>query len=198
MATDVEIANTALRRLGANRIVSFTDGTKSSDSVSEFYDETRDDLLRAHNWNFATQRVKLARLATVPAFGFSYAYGLPSDWLRTVSVHDNDAGDGAVEYKEEYLAGQNVLLCSAEDVYLRYVSKITDPNRMPPDFRLALSRKLAAAMAVDLAKSNTLQETCAKEAESITRRAKSADAMGSTPERRPRGSWADIRSRTWR
>jgi hypothetical protein len=197
MASEVVIANTALRRLGANTITSFMEGSKSANCVLDFFEETRDDLLRAHAWNFATKRAKLAQLANAPAFGFDHAYGLPAGWIRTISVHDNDGGFGTVEYKAENQDGQNVLLCSSEDVYLRYVARVTDPNRMPPDFRAALSRRLAAAMALDLTKSNTIKQQCDQEAEDMVRRAKSADAMGSTPERRPSGSWAMSRG-GWR
>ena len=193
MADQVGIANTALRRLAANPIVSFADGTKSANCVNAFYEETRDDLLRAHAWNFATTRVKLAQLSADPAFGFDHAYGLPADWVRTVSVHDNDAGVGSIVFKEETQDDQNVLLSDAEDVYLRYVAKITDPNCMPPDFRRALSRALATAMALDLSGSNTIRDACDTEATKLLLRAKSADALGSSPEQRPRGSWATSR-----
>jgi hypothetical protein len=181
MATDVEIANAALRRLGAGTVTSFTQGTKSANCVNDLYVVTRDNFLRAHNWNFASKRVKLAQLSTAPAFGFDYAYALPSDWIRTVSVHDNDAGVSTVTYKEETQDDQNVLLCSSTDVYLRYVSRVTDPNRMPPDFRTAFSRRLAAEMALDLTASNSIQAASDQEAERLLLRAKSADAKGQRP-----------------
>ncbi len=79
MATEVGVANAALRRLGANIIASFTEGTKSANCATEFYEETRDGLLRVHNWNFATKRVKLAQLATAPVFGYDHSYALPAD-----------------------------------------------------------------------------------------------------------------------
>lgn len=193
MATEVGIANAALRRLGATRIASFTDGSKSANCVLDFYEETRDELLRSHPWNFARSRQKLAQLATAPAFGFDYAYGLPSDWMRTVAVHDNDAGEGTIEYSEEIQGGQGVILASSSAVYLSYVAFISDPNRMPADFRKALSRLLATAMAIDLTKSNTIRSECDDEAKSLVRRAKSTDAQGSSPVRRPQGSWAAVR-----
>lgn len=197
MTTDVGIANTALRRLKANTITSFTEGTKSANCVNDLYDSVRDELLRAHNWNFATKREKLAQSATAPAFGYDNAYSMPSDWIRTVSAHPDDSGIGTVEFKEENQDDQNVILCDADDVYLRYISRVTDPNRMPADFVKAFARSLAEAMAMDLANSNTVRAECEKEAEILLRRAKSSDAMGSTPERRPSGSWATSRG-GWR
>lgn len=192
------ICNAALRRLGATPITSLTEGSKSANSIRDFYEETRDELLRSHPWNYARSRQKLAQLATAPAFGFDYAYGLPSDWMRTVGVHDNDGGFGTIEYSEEIQGGQGVILASSSEVYLSYVALITDPNRMPADVRKALSRLLAAAAAIDLTKSNTIREACEEEAKALVRRAKSADAQGSSPVRRPQGSWAASRGGRWR
>ena len=195
MSTIVGIANTALKRLGDDTITSFTQtpATKSSNAVNDFYTETRDDLLRSHNWNFATKRIKLARESVAPAFRYDHAYRLPADWIRTVSVHNNDAGTGVIEFKEENQDNQNVLVSSADDIYLRYIARITDPNRMPADFQRSLSRLLAAAMAIDLTSSNTVRREVEEEAAGLVRRAKSTDSMGPTPEQRPRGSWANSR-----
>ncbi|HDY86919.1 MAG TPA: hypothetical protein ENH82_02250 [bacterium] len=193
MPGETDVVNVALRRIGASRIVSLTDGSKSANAADDVYTEIRDDLLRSHRWNFATKRKKLAQSSTTPTFEFDFAYPLPSDWLRTVSVHDNDAGGGAVLYRMELNAGVRSLLASRSELWLRYVSRVTDTNLMPLDFRIAFEFKLAAALAIPLASSNTLEDTMTKKADRVTARARSADAMGSFPESRPRGSWANSR-----
>lgn len=197
MASETGIANAALRLIGGERITSFTDGSKNANVIQDCYAEVRDDLLRSHDWNFATKRQKLARSSTAPAFGFDYAYTLPSDWLRTVSVHDNDAGTGTFVYKTEQVGDQRVIVCDAEDVYLRYVAQVTDPNMMPADFRRALEFALARDIAVPIASSNTLEDQLAKRTKSMRAKAMSTDAMGSFPDPRPRGSWADSRGGGW-
>jgi hypothetical protein len=191
MASVTGIANNALRYLGATRITDIADGTKNATVIADVYAETRDDLLRGHLWNFATERVKLARLATAPAFGFSYAYALPSGWLRTAGVHDNEAGIGTIVYREE----GNAILTDSEDVYLSYVKRIEDPNLMTADFRRALAAALAEICAIPISDSGTLQDRMEKKAKSKLLQARSTDALAGTPGQRPHGSWI---TRRWR
>lgn len=197
MVAETDVVNAALRLIGATVITTLTDGTKNAEVASDLYEEVRDDLLRSHPWNFATKRVKLARSATAPAFEFDYAYPMPADWLRTITVHDNDAGTGTILYREEEVNGQTAVVTSREDVYLRYVFQQTDPNKMAPDFRRALQFALARELAVPIANSNTLENQLGARADKALARARSADGMGGFPESRPRGSWASARGGRW-
>lgn len=193
MPSSTEIVNAALRRIGGSRINSLTDGSTNGNIASDLYTEVRDDLLRGHPWNFATKRRKLARSSTAPAFEFDHAYPLPSDWLRTISVHDNDAGHGTILFRVEIVEDQRCIVTSSDEVYLRYVYRVTDPNLMTADFRTAFSYALARDMAIPVASSNTLQNQMAGLAERRLSKARSTDAMGGFPELRPRGSWASSR-----
>jgi len=189
--------NVSLTRIGATVIVSRSDGSKSANAIDEIYETIRDDLLRSHPWNFAIKRVKLAQSATDPTFEFDHAYPLPSDWLRTVSVHDNDAGHGTVLYRMEQVASQRCIVASSDEIWIRYVHRITDPNLMTPDFLSAFEFAMARDLSIPLASSNTLYEQMSKMFKSALAQARSTDAMGSFPELRPRGSWASSRG-GWR
>lgn len=194
MASETDIVNVALRHIAGSRIASLTDGSKNANAANDIYEFVRDGLLAKHNWNFATKRVELARSSTAPAFGFTYGYVLPSDWIKTVSVHDNDGGVGAIDFRHETNGTEQVIAASVENVYLRYVAKITDPNMMPPDFRTALTFALARDLAIPLGKSNPLHESMIDAAKKSLAAAKSMDAMGSSPEPRALGSWVTARS----
>ena len=193
MASDTDSANVALRLVGATPITSLTDGSDNANVVDDIFTELLDDLLRSHPWNFATKRVQLARLVTAPEFEFDYAYAHPSDWLRTISVHDNDAGHGTVLYRTEQVDGQNVIVSSSDAIYLRYVYRVTDQSLMSADFRRAFQLSLARDLSLPLASSNTMQDAYSREASRALARARSSDALGSFPELRPRGSWASSR-----
>ena len=194
MASDTDSANVALRLVGQTPITSITDGSDTANVVDDMFNELMDDMLRMHPWNFATKRVKLARISTAPAFEFDYAYAHPSDWLRTISVHDNDAGHGTLLYRTEQVAGQNAIVSSSDAIYLRYVHRVTDHNLMSADFRRAFQFSLARDLAIPLASSNTMRDVYSGEATRALARARSADALGGSPELRPRGSWASSRS----
>jgi len=196
MASETSIANVALRLVGGTRITSLTQGTPNANAVQDIYTELRDNLL-TFPWNFATKRVQLGESATAPAFGYDNAFAHPSDWIYTISVHDNDAGHGTMDYRHEQVAGQNVIVTNVENVYMTYTYIETDPNLMPASFRVALSSALARDLAITIANSNVLEDQLSKRADRDLGRAKSIDAVGSFPEPRPRGSWADSRN-GWR
>jgi len=193
MSSDTDIANRAMRLLKANRITSLTDGSNNANAANDVFTEVRDDLLRGHNWNFATKRQKLAQKTNVPVSEFDNAYALPSDWLRTVSVHDNDAGAGTVLWREEEQDDVGVILSSADELWMRYVYRVTDPNRMAADFRAAFAFELALAMPGVSNLSAAREDELEKRATRRLRRAKHSDAVGSVPERRPVGSWVSSR-----
>lgn len=114
--TAVDLINAALRRAGGNRDISAIDDTTPGGAIAgDVYTGQRDLALRAHPWNFSIVRARLGRLTITPRFEYSYAYGLPSDWMRTVSVHDNEAGMGQADYKQETPLTGEVLTNGAFD-----------------------------------------------------------------------------------
>ena len=193
MAGETDVVNVALQLIGATPITSLGQGTPSANAADDIYTEVRDDLLRSHPWNFATTRVKLAQSATTPVFEFDFAYPLPADWIRTISVSANDAGRGAVLYRMEVVNNQRAIVASADELWMRYVFRVTDPNLMASDFRRAFEVSLARDLAIALGASNRMQNDLGVQANRTIARARSSDAMGAFPELRPRGSWASVR-----
>jgi hypothetical protein len=189
MADVTGICNSALAKIGAGRITALGEASKNASLCAELYDKCRDDLLRAHSWNFATARAKLARQAEAPAFGPAYAYALPADWIRCVSAHGSADGGPAVVYRIEG-AG---LLSDAEQVYLRYVRRVADANLMPADFREALACLLARELAVPIAQSGSLEEKLEARFRTRLRRARTTDGLEDQPEPMPIGAWAAVR-----
>ena len=85
MASEVDICNLALARLGDNATVASIDppeGSAQAEHCARFYAIARDSLLEMHAWKFATRRVQLAKL-TVPSWDWSFAYAEPTGALQT-------------------------------------------------------------------------------------------------------------------
>jgi len=196
MSSETDVANVALRLVGQTAITDRTDGSTNGNIIDDIFDDIRDDLLRYNPWNFATKRAELVKSSTIPAFEFDFAYPLPADWIRTITIHSNDAGHGAVLHRMELINNQRAILVSAEQLFIRYIYREKDPNVWSSDFRRAVSLAIARDLAVPIASSNTLQEQLDKQFNKAMNRARGTDAQGATPEQRPRGSWVDRRGRS--
>ncbi len=190
MASLVSIANAALDKVGASPITSFTQGTKNANFINRRYAELRDSLLETHPWNWAVKSVKLALLADTPVVKFDYAYQLPADFIRVVSVHDSDQGGSVVDHKIR----DNRIEAVSSQAWLIYISRVTDPNIMSPLFRNALASLIAIEAATAITESRTLREDMVKQHGKDLRRARSADSISDLPDRMPPGSWFTARS----
>jgi len=192
MASKTDIANSALVKIGSKQtITSFNDGTAGANIASLRYDEIRQDLLRSHNWNFATARVKLAKLATQPSFGYQNCFQLPSGSLRTVGVF---LGKNAP--LTDYRIEGSAISADASDVYLTYIRDVTDVAEMPPDFRECLSDRLAMDMAIPIAGSSNIFQLMESRLERALWRAKSTDSIEDAARQMPAGSWWSARMRS--
>lgn len=192
MASEVSICNSALQLVKhSKQISSLTDGTSAANACELIYEEKRDVLLDMHNWNFATKRVKLARLSSTPGFEWDYEYQKPADFIRAVSIHQNSDGRDYLEYKIE--GGK--ILTNAQDVYLRYIARVVDPNMMPPSFREALTFLIASYLAVSLGQSRSLSQALKDDFTSeVLPVAKSIDSLQDRPDRLPESVWVTSRN----
>ena len=140
MPTDLDLANVALALLGESPLASLSDDRKAATVVAPRIALVRDALLRSHPWNFAITRAALAVVAEAPAFGYSYAFALPTDYLRVMQVND-----GRTHYEIERQGPIRVLLANDSSVNLRYISRVENPSAWDPLFFEAM----AAALALD-------------------------------------------------
>lgn len=192
MADVVGICNSALVKIGANRITSVFPpqaGSKAANLCAERYEDLRDDLLRANLWRFAKARQKLAKLSESPVYEWDNAFRLPSDLIRIAVVHDNDAGAGEVRHQVE---GETIVT-NATDIWLTYGKLVEDPNQMPVDFRESLASIIARELAIPIRNSRTLRNEMDTVARRKLARARATGAMEDYPKRRRLSGW--VRSR---
>ena len=200
MTTPTDIINVALRRIGADRIGDLdTDGSKTGRVARDIYQEARREMLAAHNWNFATKRDSLdstvaADIATTPVYGWDYAYIVPEDFLRMVSVHPSDSDASTIEYRLEFQEDNDrVILCNSTIIYIRYIFDLEDPNVMSAPFRDALAFKLAREFAGALSKSSAAAQLADNGYRRALARAKAIEGIEDYPDTMDTGSWAQSR-----
>ena len=145
MASEVEICNLALNKFGDLSITALTDASKEARACKVFYPIMRDLMLFSHPWNFAMKRADIsAQVTTAPAFGFDYAYTLPADCHRVWELYGS-----TVEWVVE--SGQ-LLTDQEEEIYIRYIRKVTESGYFSPAFVDCLGTRLASELALKLGK----------------------------------------------
>ena len=149
MASTVDICNGALNQLGATTILSLTEDSKNARLCNSRYTQVRDALFRTHPWNCLQTRLELAASSDSPAWGFTYAYTLPTNCLRLLRVLDYDSN-----YKVE---GRKIL-SNASTMKILYISRITDPNEYDELLRETLSAALGADIAYAVTSNNTTSQ----------------------------------------
>lgn len=160
--TDEEIAirdvvNLALSHLGEPGIEDLeNDNTVRAIKVRRQYAHARDALLRGHPWNFAIKRAALEAAAEAPDFGPAYAYDLPADCLRILTLNGIEAELGQSFYTIE--SGQ--LLTDADEANVTYIRQVTDPNEWDANFIEAFALKLASDVALDITQSTEKAGLC--------------------------------------
>lgn len=185
MATSpVEVCNIALRRLGADPIVSFTEGTKRSTLCAALYQPTVDRLLREHTWNFAQFRVALNLLATAPAFGYEHQYSLPTNPL-CLKVNETDPDDAEYDIENTYDAGTGsmvkVLVTDAPTLSIRYTGRVTDVSIWDASFLDTVASDLETQMARPITEDAGLEKVKGEKALNSLQHARSVDSKeGST------------------
>ena len=96
----------------------------------------RDRLLSMHPWVFARRTAAPARL-TESAAGWEYAFALPTDCLKVLTVLES--GKALMHF--EIVDGK--LLCNHGTVNVRYTAQITDTAKWGPEFSDAFCASLA-------------------------------------------------------
>src|SRR3954471_2474575 len=82
------IANYALSKAGEDPVLALTDDTKKARLLNRIFDQVRDAELRRVRWKFSIKRDMALALVEPPAWGYSYKYPLPADFLALVQVND--------------------------------------------------------------------------------------------------------------
>lgn len=88
MASAIDICNTALRRIGNIGNVSSIDppeGSAEAEACSIFLPIAKQEMLEAFPYSFAVRRERVALMSDKP-LGYRYAYALPADCCRVLSL----------------------------------------------------------------------------------------------------------------
>ena len=170
MASDVDICNLALARLGDKAAVSSInppEGTAQAEHCARFYPIARDSVLEypQSGWRFATTRATLAQHSLDPIGGWAFAYSYPANCLKPLMLlapGDVDLFETSSRYRgaeplrprhQEYavevdsLTGDRVLYTNLAAATLKYTMRANDASKYPPLMVDGLSMWLASYLA---------------------------------------------------
>lgn len=178
----VNICNLALDELKQGPIVSIETPRSNSEFIfARWYDTLRQESLRAHPWKCATKRVILTPdTSDDPPFGYTYAYNLPSDWIRNVSIGD----DYLKDLKRDFVVEDGQILAPAGtsssdgiSLYLRYVYDLTNVAQMDSLFISYLVLNLANKLSTKFSVSPTIKQQIKEDFRDIQTEAKAVNGQ---------------------
>ncbi len=174
LSTAADLVNLALHRVGSpKRIGSLYDGSLEAKVALDLYAQTRDQLIREGEWEFAERLVTGALLKQAPPTGYiatawstaypalpwQFEYAYPADCLKLRSVraapvmvpnYDPIHNIFAVENDNGFAPPQKVVLCNVQGAILTYAGQVTDPTTWESDFIEAFASALARRFAPTL------------------------------------------------
>lgn len=154
MATDVDIGNMALSKLGTRAtIADLTENSTEARQINLWYATVRDDLQSLLDWNYNRVTQALAASGTPPArWAASYAY--PSDCLKIWRIDFGGTcwnyGDPVIPFEIASDGTNQLLLCNDTATEVVFAQRVSDSARFTPSFILAFVDCLAAAVALPI------------------------------------------------
>ncbi|HQT65346.1 MAG TPA: hypothetical protein PLO16_12620 [Acidocella sp.] len=172
VSTPEDVINLALVRMGyKTRIGSIWEGSMAAKKALDIYSQTRDELLRAGDWDFAERNVALTLLKSAPLGGYIppivwssqypalpwlYEYNYPTDCLKVRAVKstpifvpnfDPQPVLYSVDNDNSLTEPSKVILTNAANAILVYAGQITDPQDWESDFTEAMASALGRRLA---------------------------------------------------
>lgn len=172
LRSPADIANVALARMGYKlRVGTLFDGSDHASSLLDIYAQTRDQMLREFDYDFAERTALLTLLksvpssdypwdpATMPPIGWTFEYGFPTDAIkiRLIQPQPNFVFDpdpqfyAFSEYNDPtFSPAQRVILSDVQNAVATYTARVTDPETWDVAFTDALAIRLAALLGPQL------------------------------------------------
>lgn len=187
------ICNLALAKVGDIAILSLNDPTPEARFCNLFYDQTVNELLSLHQWNWATSFVRLSQTATPPDIAWSYSYLLPVDFGRIITFN---AFSPAMP-RPTYQLGIGLLYTEESVAEISYVRELTDPDSFDAMFIELLAVRIGSKLARPLAGSLDIEKTLLAEFNRQLNEARRIDASQNFLPRRMAWVESDLVNARW-
>ncbi len=198
--TQLTLYNGALRLLGERKLASTSEDRKPRYVLDDIWaDGFVDYILERGLWNFAIHTIKMDYDTSVtPAFGFRRVFSLPSDFIRTYAVaQDEYFTSPLLAYTQE----DSIIYTDLDIIFVKYTSndasRGADLTRWPQTVVKYAQSELAFLACPDITQSDTKQDKIEKDRDKRLVIARSESAMESPTKFPARGSWSTARTNRW-
>lgn len=200
--TRLQLYNEALRMCGERRLASLTENREPRHLLDQVWAEGGvDGCLEQGQWNFAMRTQQIDDDPAVsPAFGLTYGFTKPSDWIRTAGLcSDERFSAPLLDYKDE--AGY--WYSDTTPLYVRYVSNDSgfggDLSMWPGTFAGFAAAHFAYQIVFKITSDKERIAIVKRELRDRKRDALNKDAMNDPTTFPAKGSWVRARgSQGWR
>ena len=193
--SQLSLYNEALRLIGERRLASISENREPRRVLDDVWnDGAVDYCLEQGQWNFAMRAVEITPSAVTPAFGFTYAFDKPNDFIRTAGVSEDESFNvPLLDTMEEV----GFWFANVTPIYVRYVSNAasygSDFQRWPSSFAKYVAAFLASEICFTITQSAEKQNFIITLAMDRLKKAKSIDAMADATAFTPQGGWSSAR-----
>lgn len=197
-ASRLGIYNDALGTyLGERKLASLTENREPRRACDDVYATVLNECLEDGYWRFARRTVQLTASSTViPAFGYEYAFDIPSDMLDIFMISMQPNGGPFNDYVNE----SGFIRAHIDTLYITYISN--DPaygltlELWAPSFARYVAAALAARICLRITQSEAKTDRAEKAARALKHKAESINARNGPTLQLPSGSWVTSRRRS--
>ena len=150
----------ALTRIGQSRISSLSQTGVLAELSNLYYEATLNELLSAYEWPFAIARTQLSSSTNTNMTGYGYMYQLPVNYLRVITMLSEDDYSDLTDAWE--IEGDK-LYSDKTPAYIKYISTITSPTRLPQAFVEALYLRIASKMVLKITQDQSMMSVLFQE-----------------------------------
>lgn len=198
MASEVDIANRALGKLGAATITDLEEDDPKAVALNVAFPVVRDAELRRRRWRFAVARYSLPADATAPAFGFQRSFTFPDGCLRVIQVGEYDLGPNLADYRAAptevfSIEGRKILTNLSAPLKVRTIQSITDTTLWDAAFVEAFASRLAYECCERITQSDSKRQLAMDDYKLAIREAARANALEVSPQEATDDTWVMAR-----
>lgn len=167
-ASETDIANLALQKIGESRINSLNDQADKNARVCKLnYDQARGEALMMCRWRFAKKQAAISKLIDPPLYKWQAAYQLPADLLRLTEIEGDDVWNPKqyfdIQGRKLFVYFSDDFDSAADSLNIEYIFDEDVTTSYDPLFVNVLALKLASMIARPLTGSDQLGQMLEQE-----------------------------------